>query len=76
MTAAIFAPPVRAASHLVTWRLTVQLHELELTVGDVLQIGEYTVTVLDIENGEVTFRVEEPEHGEDSGESSSILRPR
>ena len=53
-----------------------QLHELELTVGDVLQIGEYTVTVLDIENGEVTFRVEEPEHCEESGDGSSVLRPR
>ena len=53
-----------------------QLHELELTVGDVLQIGEYTVTVLDIENGEVTFRVEEPEYCEESGDNSSVLRPR
>jgi hypothetical protein len=41
--------------------LTVQLHELELAVGDVVQIGDYTVTVMDIENGEVTFRVEEPQ---------------
>ena len=53
-----------------------QHHELELTVGDVLQIGEHTVTVLDIENGEVTFRVEEPEHGIDASESSSVPRPR
>ena len=53
-----------------------QLHELELTVGEVLQIGEYTVTVLDIENGEVTFRVEETKHNEESGDGSSILRPR
>ena len=53
-----------------------QLHELELTVGDVLQIGEHIVTVLDIENGEVTFRVENPEQYEESGNGSSILRPR
>lgn len=53
-----------------------QLHELELTVGDVLQIGEHTVTVLDIENGEVTFRVEKAEHNEESDGGSSILRPR
>jgi len=67
---------VRTISQLVTWRLTVQLHELELTVGDVLQIGEHIVTVLDIENGEVTFRVENPEQYEESGNGSSILRPR
>ena len=53
-----------------------QLHELELTVGDVLQVGEYTVTVLDIENGEVTFRVEEPEQSDEVGDGSSVLRPR
>jgi hypothetical protein len=54
----------------------VQLHELELAVGDVLQIGEYTVTLLDIDNGEVSFRVEEPEHGDEVGDDSSVLRPR
>lgn len=53
-----------------------QLHELELTVGDVLQIGEHTVTVLDIENGEVTFRVEELEHNGELNDSVSVLRPR
>ncbi len=53
-----------------------QLHEFELTVGDVLQIGEHTVTVLDIENGEVTFRVEESEHHDESDDGSSVLRPR
>lgn len=53
-----------------------QLHELELMVGDVLQIGEYTVTVLDIENGEVTFRVEESDHNDESGDGTSVLRPR
>ena len=53
-----------------------QLHELELTVGDVLQVGEHTVTVLDIENGEVTFRIEESEPSNEDGDGSSILRPR
>ena len=53
-----------------------QLHELDLTVGDVLQVGEYTVTVLDIDNGEVTFRVEEPKLNEESGDGTSTLRPR
>ena len=53
-----------------------QLHELELKVGDVLQIGEHTVTVLDIENGEVTFRIEKPAHNEDLGDGTVVLRPR
>ena len=53
-----------------------QLHELELTVGDVLQIGEHTITVLDIESGEVTFRVEDSEQHDESGDGSSVLRPR
>jgi len=54
----------------------VQLHELELTVGDVLQIGEHTVTVLDIENGEVTFRVEEAVQRDENVDGPSVLRPR
>lgn len=53
-----------------------QLHELELMVGDVLQVGEYTVTVLDIENGEVSFRVDEPEQTDEAGVDSSAPRPR
>jgi hypothetical protein len=54
----------------------VQLHELELSVGDVLQIGEHTVTVLDIENGEVTFRVEVPDPGVERNDGTSFPRPR
>lgn len=53
-----------------------QLHELELSVGDVVQIGEYTVTVMDIENGEVTFRVEEPLMIDESMSGQSVHRPR
>jgi hypothetical protein len=52
------------------------LHELELTVGDVIQIGEYTVTVIDLENGEVTFRIQEPVAGDDSHETPAMPRPR
>lgn len=37
----------------------VQFQELEVAVGDVLRIGEMTVTVIDIENGEVTFRIDD-----------------
>jgi|GEM_PF-2765378 len=42
----------------------VQRLELDLAVGDVVQIGEMTVTVIDIENGEVTFRIDEGNHHE------------
>ncbi len=51
------------------------LHELELAVGDVVQIGDYTVTVIDLENGEVTFRIQEPPAGEDPPEPTPP-RPR
>ena len=53
-----------------------QLHELDLTVGDVLQIGERTLTVLDIENGEVTFRIDDSEVREEPDKTSPIPRPR
>ena len=34
-------------------------HSLELSIGDVVQIGDYIVTVVDIENDQVTFRIEQ-----------------
>ena len=37
----------------------VQIQEIELTVGDVFQVGDTTVTVIDIDNGEVTFRIDD-----------------
>ena len=52
------------------------LHEVELTVGDVLQIGEYTVTVVDLENDEVTFRIQEDSVGDESNEPVATSRPR
>jgi hypothetical protein len=52
------------------------LHELELTVGDVVQIGEYTVTVIDLDNDEVTFRIQEPVTEEEPSESPTATRPR
>lgn len=51
------------------------LHEIELTVGDVVQIGEYTVTVIDLEDGEVTFRIQEPIE-EEVHETSVPAQPR
>lgn len=38
-----------------------QRHELDLTIGDVFQIGETTITIIDIDDGEVTFRIDDPE---------------
>lgn len=35
-----------------------QAHELELLIGDTVWIGDREVTVIDIDNGVVTFRVE------------------
>ena len=52
------------------------LHELELTVGDVVQIGDFTVTLIDLENGEVTFRIQEPATEEEPVESATVPRPR
>ena len=52
------------------------LHEVELTVGDVVQIGDYTVTVIDVENGEATFRIQEPDQDPDPGEGAAVARPR
>jgi hypothetical protein len=39
--------------------------ELELEVGEVLTLGDYTLTLLDIEGDDVCIRIEEP--GEFSG---------
>ena len=33
--------------------------ELEVTVGDVFIVGDYTVTVVDVDGPEVSFRIEE-----------------
>lgn len=38
----------------------------ELSVGDVLQVGDLTVTVVDINEGEVSFRIDSPDHHEES----------
>ena len=41
-----------------------QEQEIELAVGDVVQIGQYTVTVIDIDGLEVSFRVDSLEFDE------------
>ena len=52
----------------------VHFYEFELTVGDVLQVGEMTVTVMDIENGEVTFRVDDGASYSEEALSESVDR--
>jgi hypothetical protein len=42
----------------------VQEHELELSVGDVVRIGSYTVTVIDVDGPEVSFRIDSLESDE------------
>lgn len=42
-----------------TRRFMVQHQELDLVVGDVIRIGETLITVIDIENGEITFRIDD-----------------
>ena len=43
----------------------VQHQELDLAVGDVVRIGETLITVIDIENGEITFRIDDAEPADD-----------
>ena len=38
-----------------------QEHEFELQVGDTLQIGDYSVTVVDIDGDEVSVRIDPAE---------------
>jgi hypothetical protein len=42
-----------------SWRIDVPEITVELAVGDVLLIGNRTLTVIDIEGSEVHFRVDE-----------------
>jgi fumarylacetoacetate (FAA) hydrolase family protein len=38
--------------------------EVELAIGDVMQIGDHTVTVIDIDDSEVSLRVDVMGHEE------------
>lgn len=46
--------------------------ELEVTVGDVFIVGDYTVTVVDVDGPEVSFRIEE---ASGSGEELALASP-
>jgi hypothetical protein len=52
----------------------VQPIEFELSVGDVLRIGEHLVTVVEIHDDEVTFKVVDSHHM--NGDEPPLLRPR
>ena len=59
----------------------VQIHDFDLTVGDILRVGDTVITVIDIDNGEVTFRIDEGEIHDDPRtndpmEVASISIPR
>ncbi len=64
--AAIFRPVESTPFPIDTRRLMVQRHELDLTVGDVFHVGDKTITVIDIENGEVTFRIDDHNSQDDN----------
>lgn len=54
-------------------------HELELSIGEVLQVGDYTVTVVDIDGVEVGFRIDSmEEEGETvfAGDAEAVFPPR
>ncbi len=57
----------------VSWRPSVQPIEFELSVGDVLQIGEHLVTVVEIHDDEVTFKIVDDKH---LNGNEPVLRPR
>ena len=59
----------------------VQVHDFDLIVGDILRVGDTIITVIDIDNGEVTFRIDEGEmhddpRSNDPNEVASIAIPR
>ena len=43
----------------------VQVHDFDLIVGDILRVGDTIITVIDLDNGEVTFRIDEGEMHDD-----------
>jgi hypothetical protein len=56
--------------------MTVALEEVDLTIGDSLHVGPHLITVLDIDAGQVTFRIENLETGELSIETARPARPK
>lgn len=42
------------------------MSEIELEIGDVLLIGDFTLTVVDIDHEDVTFKIDQSESGEET----------
>lgn len=58
-----------------------QEHELELSVGDSVQIGDRLVTVVEIDGSEISFRIdaareEEPQFSGVLAENAVLRTPR
>lgn len=48
-----------------------QEHLIELNIGDTLQVGQYKVTLLDVDGGELCFQID----GDDDGDCGNSLLP-
>ena len=55
---------------------TVQEHVVELLVGESVQVGEFVVTVIDVDGGEISFRIDSPQDELPSGNSARAPAPR
>lgn len=56
----------------------VQHLEFDLAVGDVIRVGDTIVTVIDIENGEITFKIDDAESQNEkksNGHSDTVAIP-
>ncbi len=58
-------------SGLSSRRDVVQEHLIELSIGDTLQVGQYKVTLLDVDGGELCFQID----GDDDGDCGNTLLP-
>lgn len=50
--------------------------ELELQPGEVIQLGEHLLTVLELQDGEVTFKIWEPDDAPESLPARWQQQPR
>ena len=51
--------------------------EVELSLGETVQIGDYSVTIIDIDGDQIQFRVDPPEENDGRGfDMRRWIRPR
>lgn len=50
--------------------------ELELLPGEVIQLGDHLLTIVELQNGEVTFKIWEPGDSTDSLPTRGLPQPR